>query len=322
MRIILAIFAIMLVCNANDVKAYGSNPVLTNMIYLLNPKSLVGFNYEPYEEDLEFMDKSIHNLPIIGGFMNGAETNLEGLIKLKPQVIFTSGSGGIEGFEDKIKQFGIRAVNLKVGNLSEMLDSLLVMGKELDREQKALDLKRWIENNLKALDNPPQNRPTIYFAQGVDGLQSVCGDDSENDLAKTIGGKNIIKCSGDIKQRININAEQLLGNEPDIIFVREVAMFKELRENPKGFWSSLKAVKNGKVFYAPSSPSNWLMRPPSLMLGIGLPWAFSVVENADRFASGGIPLEEGNKRAIEEFYALFLDYSLSEDDLRKLFKVD
>lgn len=71
------------------------------MIYLLNPQSLIGFNYKPYKEDLEFMDKSIHNLPVIGGFMNGTQTSLETLIKLKPQVVFTSGNGAIRDFEKK-----------------------------------------------------------------------------------------------------------------------------------------------------------------------------------------------------------------------------
>lgn len=60
-------------------------------------------------------------------------------------------------------------------------------------------------------------------------------------------------------------------------------MFKELKENPKGFWINLKAIKNGKVFYAPSLTSNWLHRLPSLMQGLGFRWAFDIVENADFF---------------------------------------
>lgn len=71
MRIVMVIFAMIIFCNAENIKVYGSNPVIVNMIYLLNPQSLIGFNYKPYKEDLEFMDKSIHNLPVIGGFMNG-----------------------------------------------------------------------------------------------------------------------------------------------------------------------------------------------------------------------------------------------------------
>lgn len=29
-----------------------------------------------------------------------------------------------------------------------MLDSIVIVGKELDKKQKALDLKKWIENNI------------------------------------------------------------------------------------------------------------------------------------------------------------------------------
>lgn len=76
------------------------------------------------------MDKSIHDLPIIGGFMNGAQTNIEMLITLKPQVIFTSGSGMISDFEQKMQKIGIRTINLKVNNLDEMLDSIVIIGKE------------------------------------------------------------------------------------------------------------------------------------------------------------------------------------------------
>ena len=322
MRVIVAIFAVIVFfCNAENIKAYGSNPVLTNMIYLLNPQSLIGFNYKPYQEDLEFMDKKIHNLPILGGFMNGAQTNIETLIKLKPQVIFTSGSGIIGDFEKQLQKLNIRTINLKVSNLNEMLDSLLIMGEELNRKQKAQDLKKWIENNIKVLKEIPQNRPLIYFAQGVDGLQSFCVDRGKSDLAKIIGGENIIKCDNNKNSRININPEQLLKAQPDIIFVREVAMFRELKENPKGFWTSLNAVKNKKIFYAPSSPSNWLHRPPSLMQGLGLRWAFDVVKNADFFAKEEIPLDEYNKNAIKEFYSLFLGIKLDDNDLKKLFKI-
>lgn len=148
MRIVMGIFAMIIFCNSENIKAYGNNLVIINMIYLLNPQSLIGFNYKPYKEDLEFIDKSIHNLPVIGGFMNGTQTNLETLIKLKPQVVFTSGNGAIRDFEKKIQQFGIRTINLKIDNLDEMLDSIVIVGKGLDREQKALDLKKWIENNI------------------------------------------------------------------------------------------------------------------------------------------------------------------------------
>ncbi|RDU58594.1 hypothetical protein [Helicobacter sp. MIT 99-5507] len=60
-------------------------------------------------------------------------------------------------------------------------------------------------------------------------MQNTCDDGSENDLTKKIGGENIIKCNNNTNRRLNINAEQLLQNEPDIIFVREVAMFRELK---------------------------------------------------------------------------------------------
>lgn len=42
----------------------------------------------------------------------------------------------ISDFEQKMQKIGIRTINLKVNNLDEMLDSIVIIGKELDREQK------------------------------------------------------------------------------------------------------------------------------------------------------------------------------------------
>ncbi len=313
--VIISLFIISLV--AQEIKAYATNPLLTNMLYILSPQSMIGLNYEPYKEDLTYLLPEVANLPILGGFMNGKESNLEMLLSKKPNVVFASleSKNSISEFEAVLAKFNIPVIYLASGDINEMLDSLEIMGEHLGQKERASLLKKWALHNLKVLDSNISTRPSVYFALGVDGLETQCGDESKNDLAKLIGGKNIIKCTKNSKGRISINVETLLKEQPEAIFVREIALFNELAQHTypaNSSWGKLNAVREGKVYYAPSSPSNWLTRPPSLMRIIGLPWAFG------KLHSNAVDLNAYNA-TIKEFYALFLHYpNLKDSDIDTL----
>lgn len=323
MRVLFIYFIISLLFGINafgaTLKAYGSIPSITNMIYILNPKSMIGLNYKPYKEDLIFLLEEVANLPVLGMLGGGKEANLEMIISQKPNIVFSSFDmkSSFKSIEKTLNKFNIQVVYLKVNNINDMLDSLLVMGEVLGYKERALKLKGWAESILKDIVIEPEYRPRIYFAQGVDGLKSECGDNSINDVAKIIGGENIIKCgsvNGVKNRQISINIELVIERNPEIIFVREVALYNEFKNSPNAKWQGILALKNNNIYYAPSSPSNWLSRPPSLMRVIGFPWAFSIVHPEIKLAQN-ININE----KIKEFYKLFLHYdNLNDKDIEKL----
>ena len=110
-------------------------------------------------------------------------------------------------------------------------------------------------------------------------MQTQCANEAHADLAYQIGGINALSCAQLSSSYTSINYEKLLALNPDIIFVREIALYKKLLTNPPKQWQALRAVQTKQLFYAPSSPSNWLTKPPpSVMQIIGIPWAFAKVQ--------------------------------------------
>ncbi|RAX54834.1 hypothetical protein CCY99_01355 [Helicobacter sp. 16-1353] len=304
-----------------NIKAYATNPPLSFMLYIISPESMIGLPYKPYKEDLTFLLPSVSKLPVIGMVGGGKEINLEMLLSKKPSIVFVSHSmkDSATDFEEKLKKFNIKVVYLKSQNIIESLDSMVIMGEYLGKKERALALKNYALDLLKDLESKKvTNYPSVYFAQGISGLESECGDGSINDVAKNIGGTNIIQCddlADSVKNgRISINIERIIERNPSFIFVREIAFYNELKANPPIKWRNISAIKNNKVYYAPSSPSNWLSRPPSLMRIIGFPWAFNIIHPE-------IDLGFDLNAKIKEFYALFLHYeNLSDEDIERLEK--
>ena len=107
-----------------------------------------------------------------------------------------------------------------------------------------------------------KNTPKVYLAQGYDGLQTQCSiPNNQQDLVYKIGGENIILCNqlNHPNQRLQINPEILTLSNPDVIFVREIQLYHQLQSNPPKAFRNLKAIKDKRFYYAPSTPSNWLI---------------------------------------------------------------
>ena len=92
--------------------------------------------------------------------------------------------------------------------------------------------------------------------------------------------------------------------------MREIGLYKELMSKPSTQWARVSAVKNKRIIYAPSSPSNWLTRPPTAMRIIGYPWAFSKI-HPDLISEAEV------KQIAQEFYAEFLQ-PLSDEAYERL----
>lgn len=320
MKIAKILIALLILCQSLHaeklITVFGMNPQITVLLEILYPQGMIGLNYTPYQEDLLYMPENVKNLPILGGMMTGGnEVSFEKIIALKPDLIVFPHNTPHEAIQ-KYRKFNIRTITVNVSELENIQESISVLGKELNIQNRANKLQQFIEKSqekLKHLTQKVTNRPKVYFALGFNGLQTQCQKkDAKNDLAFKIGGENIIKCDefSNPNQRLQTNFENLLLKDPDIIFVREIALYNEIMNNPKYTWQKLQAIKNKKVYYAPSSPSNWLTRPVSIMQSIGLLWAFSKTQPHILEASEV-------KHIAQEFYENFLR-KLNDDDYNKL----
>lgn len=290
-----------------QVKVFGMNPQISVILELLCSECMIGLNYKPYQEDLEFMPKSLHHLPILGGLMANKEVSFEKLISLKPDIIFFP--KGVDSLIlNKYQALGIKVVSIDSNNITK--EDILKIARYLQQEQKGhklVALMQRSEDLLKKARAKIQQVPNIYFAQGYDGLKTQCH--TQDDLASLLGAKNIISC----KKNLNlsqINFEVLLQNEIDAIFVRELSLYQTLKNNPPKLWQQIKAIRDKKIYYAPSTPSNWLMRPISIMQTLGLVWGFSKLHPE-------LISEKQVEEFVFEFFQTFLQ-PLSKEAYQKI----
>lgn len=299
------------------IKAFGTNPPLTVLLEILNPNGLVALNYKPYEEDLPFMPERVRDLPVLG-HMGDRSVSIESILTLEPDIVIFSNGTPDEILEPYIKA-GVKALRVDAFDfekLPEAIDALKTAfsaDKEVvEKADKLLEFVAKSQQKLESLQDSITHRPKIYFAQGFDGLKSQCAKDGEKDLAYRIGGVNALSCSKLDKSvgQSQINYEILLDINPEVIFVREIPFYKELLQNPPAQWQNLQALQDKRVYYAPSTPSNWLMRPPSVMQSLGFLWAFAKVQPE-------LLSEDDVKQEAQSFFATFLR-ELSDADYKRI----
>lgn len=293
----------------SQITAFAMMPPLTVLLEILYPHGMIGLNYAPYPEDKEFMPQNVAKLPVIG-MQKGNEPIFEKLIALKPSVIFFN-EGTDKKILDSYQKFGIRTIEVSAFDENKLDETIKAYGNALGVENRANELLDFINaTNAKmaTLSAKITHRPKIYFAQGIDGLNTQCGKgDDKGDLAYRIGGINAIDCGKDFA---SVNFEILMSANPEVIFVREIALYKQLHTNPPKQWQNISAIQNKRIYYAPSTPSNWLMKPPSVMQTIGVPFAFAKVHS-------DILIESEAKKIAQEFFAKFLR-KLSDKDYRRI----
>lgn len=292
-------------------RVFATVPPLTALLEILYPQSMIGLNYKPYPEDIEFLPENVANLPVFGV---KEHINYEAIVAQKPDIIIFAKPLD-KAITEPYEKLGIKVLGANF-DFKDIEENIRLYGENLgvkERADKLLAFHQKTKARLDELRAKIAKKPRIYFALGVEGLQSDCVKAGEtDDLATLIGGENVVKCEQitTSKNILPMNYEQIIALNPEAIFVREIALYKELMSAPNEQWQRIQAVQNQKIYYAPSSPSNWLTRPPTIMRILGYPWAFSKLHPE--------LLSESEARGIaKEFFAEFLR-PISDEDYARL----
>ena len=64
--------------------------------------------------------------------------------------------------------------------------------------------------------------------------------------------------------------EQVIVADPEIILTWDRNFFDRVKRDP--LWAGIRAVREERVYLAPTAPFGWIDRPPSLNRVIGLKW--------------------------------------------------
>lgn len=303
-------------------KVFATSPPGTYLVYAIDPQLLVGLNFPLWDTERKYTVTRLQTLPVIGGTVGmGRTINQEILLQAKPDVIIAwdwNDTAMNAEYEAIFQRMGIPWVYVKADTVWDWPAAVAFAGKVLGREARGRELAS-LGNSMhgqvkSAVDALPKKKPgpTIYYAEGVDGLSTEGRGSFHTELIEVVGARNVhAGQQGKVVHGYgmeHVSLEQVMGYDPDVILVKEKAFWDAVFQDPR--WKGLRAVREHRVFLIPHEPFNWFDRPPSFMRLLGAEWLFSVLY------PGKLPVDlRGQTKA---FYQAFLGVRIDDRQVAEI----
>ena len=291
-----------------------------HLIYALDTLLPVNrvFNYN--ESEKKYLKKGFYEgKPYVTG------SPIEEIIKLHPDVILFTVSlqNDTERAKETEKANALQQktkipVVLFSVEFQQYTEAISLLGTLLHKEEKAKELNAFIEKYCYSIPKivatiPVNERKTIYYAEGMNGLQTEPPTSLHSYLINYTGGKNIAEVEllpG--KGKTNVSIEQIYNWNPDMILVwsgnfDDLYSYKAIRQEK--IWQQLRAVKENQVYQVPWRPFGWIDRPPGLGRVMGSIWLASLTY-PNYFKADLVPITQ---EFFKKFYHYDMDYIETRD---------
>ena len=239
-------------------------------LYLLGREELIAGVSQYVERPLEAKSK-----PVVSQFIR---SDIEKIVSMKPDLVI--------GFSDLQKDIAAqligRGLNVFVTNqrtLSEILNNILLLGRMVGEEQKALKIVQGFKDKLSSIREQGKGlkrRPRVYFEEWDHPNYSGIGWVSE--LIEACGGENVFAHrSGAMARDREVTHSEIIDANPEIIFpcwCGKKVKIESIKERP-GF-DQVSAVK--KDFIWELDPAIFLQPGPALFVD-GLDQMFEKIKH-------------------------------------------
>lgn len=214
---------------------------------------------------------------------SGAETNIEQIIALKPQIVFMNKMAQSEEMVTQLEQAGVKVVICDATNIEEVYTSIALIGSVMDKNDEANDVIEGMKADFAEVAElaTGDGTETVYFEVSPleYGLWTAGKGTFMNEIANLMGLKN---CFEDVEGWGEVSEEQVLERNPDYLVT--ITMYFGEGPTPveeilsrKG-WGDVTAVKNEAIL---NLQNNELSRPgPRLAEGAKLLYEFVYVTMA------------------------------------------
>ena len=243
--------------------------------------------------------------------LSGNDVQIEELMSLKPDVVFSSNNTQIEA----VRGAGLKAVKVDFQSFDDMRKTVKITAQVIgpDAEKKAEKYLKYLDENIDYVkehvkDVPEEKRPKILHIVNATDLLKVDGKKTIIDEWINLGGGvNAIDANGN---QITVTMEDIVRSHPDIIIIGGAAASKgrEAMENDPT-WSSLKAVKNKKIYSNPVGTFQWDRYSAEEALQVL--WVAKTIY-PDLFKDLDLV------KKTQEFYKEFLSYDLTSDEAQRI----
>jgi len=299
-------------------KVFGAGGPAAVAIYCLRPDALAGWPRPPYPEERPYLTPHTRDLPEVGLITGRGDTlNLENLLRAAPDLIVDFGSvqQTYVSLAHRVQERSRIPYALIDGRFDSTPRALRMLGELLDAVPRGEELATYAEMLFAKLHmllakKPEAQRPSVYLARGPNGLETGLQGSINTEIIERAGGRNVAIANDGRRGIANISPEQLLLWDPDIVITWDRLFFDNLRQKKDPLWQSMRAVREGRVYLAPTAPFGWIDRPPSLNRLIGLAWLAHLLHGPD------FPFDMAEE--ARRFYRLFYQVEMSDAELANL----
>ncbi|MGI5921588.1 MAG: ABC transporter substrate-binding protein [Syntrophomonadaceae bacterium] len=241
--------------------------------------------------------------------------NIEELIRSKPDVVFVKDDTMRSKAEvEKLNISHIPFLAVTYKDTEQQKSAVEMIGQVVGSEHKAKQYRDYYDRLVNLVekqvgDIPMKERVRIYHS-----VNEAIRTDTKGSLAADwtrIAGAYNVSVNEDLKQiegNYFASLEQILLWDPEYIFVNDPLVVKYIMSNNQ--WSSLKAVKSGKVLPLPTGISRW-GHPSSPETPLVILWMAKTLY-PDKFSDVDMEAE------VKYFYQEFFAYQLSDQDINKI----
>lgn len=297
-------------------RVFSAGPPASVLLYALAPETMIGWVRAPRANEKPFLLPQTRDLPELGRLTGRGNTlSLERLLAEKPDLIVDFGTinDTYRSLADRVQaQTGIPYL-LVDGRFENTPAALRLFGDVLGKRERGEALAREAERIFASVDAtlarvPADARPRVYFARGADGLESGTRGSINTEVIERVGAINVVDGLREKGGLVRVGAEQLLALAPGTVISLDRTLPDDIGSRPP--WSQVPAVRDGRVFVAPSLPFGFIDSPPSVNRLIGLTWLLHRLYPSKA---------EGDLRAdIAAFYRLFYQVELDAAALDRL----
>lgn len=198
----------------------------------------------------------------IPSVQSGAETNIEQILSLQPQVVLMSSMAQSAESVEALESAGVKVVVSDADDIEGTYTSIRLIGalmaKDAEAEALIADMQATFDEIAAKSENSGK---TVYFEVSPLewGLWTAGSNTFMNELANMCGLTNAF---ADVEGWVEISEEQVLQRDPDYIVT--ITMYFGEGPTPveeimgRADWENLKAISGGNVFNA---DSNEVSRP-------------------------------------------------------------
>ncbi len=207
----LIILILLLSLNLFGERIITLSPSINEIVFALGSGKDIVANTKYSDYPLE--SKSI---PKVGGYSN---VSLEKILIAKPSIILA------QDYDQKlisnIKKLNLNVKTFKTNNLESIKTTITSIGKLLNKEEKANELVKDIDNSLNSIKDIVSNKKILVVISPREDLNKiiyVAGNNLYfNDIIEASGNKNAY-VSSSLSQPI-VNVEKIIKMNPDIIIM-------------------------------------------------------------------------------------------------------